>query len=70
MVSQAFFLDVRKKTQGEKKLKIQGKNSKFKPKAQKVGTFLKLSDVFYEKLQVLWEKHEKNMSKLKEKTQT
>ena len=38
-VMQAFYLDVWKKTQGEK-------NSKVKPKAQKVGTFLKLSDVF------------------------
>ena len=29
-----------------KKLKTQGNTSKLKPKAQKVGTFLKLSDVF------------------------
>ena len=42
---QAFF-GHSEKTQGKKKLKTQGKNSKLKPKAQKVGTFLKFSDDF------------------------
>ena len=37
-VTQAFFWTVRKKLKA-KKLKTQGKNSKLKPKAQKVGTF-------------------------------
>ena len=44
-LSQAFFGHWEKNSKG-KKLKTQGKSSKLKPKAQIVGTFLKLSDVF------------------------
>ena len=40
-----FFWTFRKKLRA-KKLKTQGKNSKLKLKAQKVGTFLELSDIF------------------------
>ena len=70
-----FFLDVRKKTQGEKnsKLKEKTQNSSLKPK--KSALFEKFRMFLCEKLQVLWEKHEKicqnsrKNSKLKEKTQ-
>ena len=75
LLSQAFFLDGPKKTQGEKnsKLKEKTQNSSLKPK--KSALFEKFRMFLCEKLQVLWEKHEKicqnsrKNSKLKEKTQ-
>ena len=49
---QAFFGRSEKNSR-RKKLKTQGKNSKLKPKAQKVGTFLNFLTFLCEKLQVL-----------------
>ena len=68
-------MDGPKKTQGEKnsKLKEKTQNSSLKPK--KSALFEKFRMFLCEKLQVLWEKHEKicqnsrKNSKLKEKTQ-
>ena len=49
VVNQGFFWTFRKKSR-QKNLKNQGKTKKIKPKAQKVGTFFKLSDVFARKI--------------------
>ena len=62
MLTSAFFWTFGKKSRR--------KNSKLKPKAQKAGTSFKTLRFLCEKLQVLLEEHEKNMSKLKEKLQT